>query len=576
MLGLVYKFLDQNILIFMSIHFALLLLFLALNFKTIVKEFSRINRKAWAILLVIFLVGFFLMNAEYWYGEHTDAYAPLETAKFLVLEGKNVKACAAGRAGYCSSYQQVLQPVGFPYLISILYMIFGINTLPVLVFSGVLSSLTTILVFLICYLLFKKEEVGLYASLVYALIPLNIFFSGTGFTRIISLFFVGCTILVYLVTIKKNNLRLWMLFVLFLSFSIYIRQENYVLIPLFVLGLFLFRYNLKNRDNMKKLFIAAVVFIIFQLHVFYWTFFIIAYAFVHPVGLPTYSLACLFKVSPYILSFMLGFPFYHISNAYNLAASSLFIIGIALIPVSLLMKKDHAKGSLFTAVWFVLFFVIYGSYCMNFVNGLSRDPDTSFVRYIIQFHVPYAILAGYAFYMITKFGKRISRYANFVLVPIFVILLLMSIQFPTTMFKDARTDHDSKYFSAIKRTPPNSTIITQMFMMVSSDVVGGNRKYISPEVMVLHGTPEHTIKLLHESKDVYYIELDYCKYDPDHNPCKFIRENLDLEFAFREGPLNVYKVLVKPDKDYIIEWIHSLYNVTVRSNKIVNMTVSEL
>ncbi|NIO20614.1 MAG: hypothetical protein GTN76_07720 [Candidatus Aenigmarchaeota archaeon] len=560
----------------MSIQFAFLIIFFVLNFKTIVKQFSKINRKIWIILLVIFLLGFLLRNAEYWYGEHADAYSPLETAKFLVLEGKHVKACSAGRAGYCSSYQQVLQPVGFPYLISLFYLVFGINTLPVLVFSAVLSSLSIILIFLICYLLFNKEELGLYAALVYALIPYNIFFSGTGFTRIISIFFLGFTLLIYLIAIRKNDLKLWTLFSLFFSFSVYIRQENYILIPLFFLGLFLFRYDIKNKENIKKLLIATIVFIIFQLHVYYWTFFVISYAFTHPLGLPTYSLTCFVSMTPYILDFLWGFSSYIVFNPYSFAATVLFIIGIAFIPVSFFMKERGRKESLFIALWFVLFFLVYASYCMNFLDGLSQGPDMSFIRYIVQFHIPYSMLAGYGFYMINRLGRRISKHVSLILIPVFVILLLLSVQLPTTLFKDARTDYDSEYFSAIKRIPPDSTVITQMYMLVSSDVVGDNRKYIDPEVIILKGEPEHAISLLHEGKEVYYILPHYCSNLPDHHGCKFVRENLDLELAFTEGSLNVFKVIMKPDKDYSIEWDNILYEVKVRSNKIVNMSVGEV
>ena len=569
MLELVYNFLDQNILAFMSIHFALLLAFLLLNFKTIAKQFSKINRKVWIILLLIFLVGFCLRNAEYWYGTHSDAYAPLETAKFLVLEGKHVKACSVGRAGYCSSYQQVIQPAGFPFMISLFYIIFGINTLPVLILSAVLGSLSVILVFLICYLLFKRDEIALYASLVYALIPLDIFFSGTGFTRVISMFFIGCSVLVYLIALRKNNLSSWILFTLFLSFSIYIRQENYILIPLFFLGLFLFKYNIKNKDNIKKLLISAVIFVILQLHVFYWTNFVMAYVFAHPLGLPLFSLTCLGEITPYFLNFLLGLSGHFIPSYYSLAATVLFIIGIAFIPIFFFIKKNHTTESSFVFLWFILFFLIYGSYCMIFVEGYIPG----MARYMLQFHIPYSILAGYAFYVIRSKVKRINKQASLALIPIFIILLLLSLQLPTTLFKDARTDYDSEYFSAIKNTPPNSTIITQMFMLVSSDVVEGNRKYIDPAVIVLRGTTKHTIRLLHESEEVYYIELPYCNDWPDHLGCKFIMENLDLEFAFSEGSLNVYRVLMKPDKDYLIEWDNFLYEVSVRSNKIVNISV---
>lgn len=576
MLELIYTFLDQNIFAFMSIHLAFLAALLILNFSTIKKQFAKIDKKVWVILLIIFIIGFSMRNTEYWYGEHSDAYAPFETAKFLMLEGKHVKACSAGRPGYCSSYQQVLQPVGFPYMISLFYILFGVDSLPVLFFSSILSSLSIVLVFLICYLLSRKEEAGLYAALIYALIPLDIIFSGTGSTRVMSVFFVGFSVLAYLIAVRKNDFKAWAFFGLLFSFSIYIRQENYILIPLFLAGLLLFRYDFKKTENLKKLLAAGVIFAAFQMHVFYWTFFVISNAFVHPFGLPTYSFECLIRMSPYITNFLLGTLSYGVSDPYSLFATILFAAGILIIPLSFLLKRRAENKLLFPLVWFALFFVVYGAYCMNFINGFLEGPDTSFVRYSLQFHIPYSLLAGYAFYGIKKFFGDINKHLGWIIIPVFVTLLIIPLQPPTTMFKDARIDHEAEYFSAIQGTPPNATIITQMYMLVSSDVVGGNRKYIDPEVLVLNGTPEHTISLLHNSEDVYYIELQYCDDLPDHQGCKFIRENLEIEPVSSEDSLQVYRVLVEPDEDYKVEWDSFLYEVEVRSNEIVNVSVSEI
>lgn len=575
MLETMYSFLDQHILIYLSLHFIAFLVLVFMNRKTILRCFLGVSKNTWILLLIIFLIGFSLRNAEYWYGFNTDDYASLEGAKFLLVEGKYVRACANGRLGECYVYHQALQPPGASYLVSLLYLAFGINSIPVLVLSAVLSSLTIIIVFLLCYFMFKNEEIGLYSSLLFAIIPLNIFFSGTGSTRIMSIFFVALTVLFYVIAMRRNDLKAWVLFALTFSFSIYIRNENYFLSLPFLAGVLLFNYNIFR--NIKKLLVAGAVFAAFQIHVFYWVFFIATNMFIHPLGLPMMSHACMIKAAPYVAWFLSGLVPIHttLSMPYNYAATVFFVAGAGISLFYLLSMRRSRFGLFFIFLWFLVFFLAYSSYCLNFTEGLSAEPDSSYVMYSLQFHVPYSILAGYTIYLIHKglrrgiINKILRRGIILSLIGMVVLISLLH-TFPAGMFMDSRTAYESDHFAAIKKIPPNSTIITPMWMLVASDAVGGEKKSISMSTMVIKNIPDYTIRRIHESRDVYYIKPEYCE-QPTNHECRFVHENLDLVHSFSEGTVDVYRVLVKPDKEYNFVWDDTIYNVTVRSNKIIKI-----
>jgi 4-amino-4-deoxy-L-arabinose transferase-like glycosyltransferase len=565
MFAFLYNLLDQNILIYLSIHFILLIIFVFMNRRTILKHFLRVKRETWILLFLIFLFGFFLRNAEYWYGLNLDDYVPLETAKYLLLEGKHVKACSGGMLGECYAYHQVLQPPGFPYLITLIYIVFGINSMPVLAFSGILSSITIIIIFLLCYLMFRNEKIGLYSSLVFAIIPIDIFFSGTGNVRVISVFFTALTILFFLIALKKNDMKTWILFALAFSFSTYIRQENYVMFIPFIAGMIITRYDII--ENINKLIVAQIVFSAFQIHNLYWIFRVAPGLFVHPMGLPLTSHACMIRAAPHIAWFLSGLVHDMILMPYNCLATILFVAGMALSFFYLLARKRSGYWLFFVSLLFITFFLTYSSYCLNFMDGLSAGPDSDYMRYTMQLHVPYSILAGYALYVL---HKRLRKEAVMILVGLLIAVSLVY-ALPAGIFMDSRTTHepDSDYFDAIKKIPPNSTIITMKYMLVASDVVGEERRVISMDTMALNESVEHAIRLIHESRAVYYLEEEYCEYSADYG-CRFISDNLNLVYSFSEGDAVVYRVLVDPDKDYTIVWDDLVYDVRVRSNKIMS------
>jgi len=147
----------------MTIIFSIFIFLLLINSKEIFKGFSKIKKKYWIFLLIIFIFGFWLRNAEYIYGTHTDAFEYAISARHLVEDGIFVRDCSIGNTNNCKLYEQVLYTQGYPYLISLLYIFFGTNTILGSILSAVLSSLTIVLIFLIssliasiCFLAFSS------------------------------------------------------------------------------------------------------------------------------------------------------------------------------------------------------------------------------------------------------------------------------------------------------------------------------------------------------------------------------------------------------------------------------------
>lgn len=211
----------------MLLHFGLWIILLFFNIKHLVSPFKNINKNTWLLLFLIFLLGFYLRNSEYWLGIHTDGYVSQEAAHYWLVQGKFVKGCALDNIHNCKLHQQVLVPAGFPFLISLFSLFFGFHSLNASIISALLSSLTIILTFLIAYLIFQKEDIGLVAALIFSLIPLNILESQSGASRPTGLFFVGLTTFTYLIAVKnKFKFNLWFLVALCISYSIYVRQES--------------------------------------------------------------------------------------------------------------------------------------------------------------------------------------------------------------------------------------------------------------------------------------------------------------------------------------------------------------
>jgi len=563
---------------FMLAHFVLLIFLFWANIKYLFREIKKIDKKIWIILLIIFLFGFYLRNSEYWLGPYSDGYVYQESAHLWVQHGEYVKSCALGNQLDCKLFEQVLFLPGYPFIIALIHLTFGINSLNASIISAILSSLTIIIVFFIAYLIFKKPIIGLWSALVYAIIPINILYSQTGLSRPSGLFFLGLAILFYLIAA-------WLLFITLLSYSIYIRPEIYILIPLFLIFLISFKWSgikcfFKNILS-KKVDFKTMVLIIFSA----WLFFVLQMPalnwliFNNPIGnLPGGGFYGLHMGGIIILGKALFLQLFNLTpsgiiiNHYPLLISFLFIFGF----VTLIIRNKRAYY--FILSLFCLYFFITVLFFDGNIQGtgeLTRD----YFRRSLMLQIPYSIIAGFGIYLVTFFRKREYKRYIFHLIVLFLIFIVLNIAlgltparlklkisgnynifktfFVKSLFEDKRADKigDSSliypkkdYWEIIKKVPNDCLVIAGRGLVVTNDYFKNNKRKMAQTDLIFYTTENLFIQEIKDNKCVAYIEGRQCRsmYARDSlYLCRFLEERLDKELLFKQGFYNIYSVKLK-------------------------------
>lgn len=526
MIEQVYFFLKHHTLLILSLHLILILVFLALNFRDIKKRFSKIDRRIWIALLLIFVVGLVLRV------EYHGFYSPTpvqEYSMYLLDENIWVNRCRFGSYEECIEYEKAVFPPGYPFLIVISYIVFGLNTLHAAYISSILGSLTIILVFLISYVLFKKEEISLVSAFIFSVIPLHIYFSHYSEPRVISLFFVSFTVLVYLIALKKDDVRMWILTALLLSYSIFVRQENSILLLLFVAGAFLYGYKFKKPEA-RKFIIPVTLFVLLQLLAQGWI--IIEQPFGYAGNFYEKPLLSLSYFPPQsIVYFSIMFNNFPVEQMlFSPLASLLFIAGILLLPL-----KKLRREKIFVFSFFFIYFFFYSIYLYCAPMTVACEGH---LRYTLTMMVPYSILAGYAVYEISnRFKMERLVKIGFYSAIIILVVLTSQIAVPETILKDERNELNVDGMSAINKTPNDCVILTDFNTELSrSEIIPDNRR----KTMYI------TVRDMHYLDDV--LRNSSCMMGVFYNDIEGY-DNIDdfnYSFLFQEGVVKVYEMSLRP------------------------------
>jgi hypothetical protein len=515
-----------------NMHPIMLLIFLAffiilvMNLGAIRQHISGIERRTWAALLLIFLLGFALRNSGYMYGFNLDGIHYTESARTWLHTGIFMKGCAFGDIDSCSLYHQALFPAGFPFMILVLYQAFGVNSLLPMALTGILGSITILLVFFISRELFNNDGAALCGALVFALIPLDIMISGTGAVRPVSLFFTGITVFFFLHALKRDTISSWLLVSITLSLTIYMRQENSVILIPFLL-LFLMRYR-KPTDFIKseRFILPAALFVATQIPVQHWILFMGGLG----PGIPDFSASYL----PFHLPLMLMGLFFPYSGmgTFGFAATVLFL-GSALF----LLKGE--RGPAFLWVWFVSFFLLYALYfqCSSMVCG-------DHVRYLSSLSIPYSVLAGLSLYHIRPYLR--IRMGHFLVIAALILFFTSGIPIPSSMFADARLQEPllGDHITAISRTLPECTVITPNYMAAGSDLLGARRRWIDLEMVLVDGG-RSALSEMEQAECMVLVYSSRINKSTESEQNTFIKENLVLEPYFTEGTAEVYNASLR-------------------------------
>jgi len=357
--------------------FLFLVLLFVFNLETFFKLFKRISRKSLLVLLLIFILAIQLrLNYKSCESNTLWEYV-LDSSR--IIEGKPTS---------------IDHPEGYSLLLSLLSLFKDLDYNKILYFNVFLSSLTVLPIFLITYLLVKDKSTSLVSSLIYAILPASIITTSWIVPETISLFFVSFSFFLLLVSLKVKRKELILLTLLSLVFSISVRPENVMFIPVFLISYLLFL------DDLNKLKLPLIVFSVFMLqflHIFLGGRELYGYDSMDPHSKilfskyyqslrfpPTFSLKYLpmnMKVSIDALRNSIFYPS--------------FMFPLAFFSSLLVIKK---RELIIIFLWIVTFLLFFGSWIMFFINNAYL--------YQVLLHVPLSILAAIGIHNVIKTFHR--------------------------------------------------------------------------------------------------------------------------------------------------------------------------
>lgn len=269
MIYMLEVFLKENVLWIASFHILLIGFFFILSFKQIKKEFEKINKKTWFLLVAILIFStfiFFRYNLRF--AVVSDNWWDVFVAKELSIN-------------YLEPFLHYKYSYGFVFPLTVLFSFLGFNPEVVSFLTISTGILTSLFLFSSSYLLFKDEKTALLTALIPIFIPHIIFFTSILKGKaIIGLFCITASLFFTLLASKRFTKETLTLALLVVIFTAQIKPEYGMLFYLFLLSLYVFQKERFKRENLKKTLkkfcIPVLIFIPFAL---YYTFSFLSRAF---------------------------------------------------------------------------------------------------------------------------------------------------------------------------------------------------------------------------------------------------------------------------------------------------------
>jgi len=395
--------------IFLGVNFALIIGSFVLNLKDLRKLLKPINKKVWLSVIAIFLLAFYIRMfvAPQTHRVFFDEDIYLDIGKEILTERK---ACLCNYGDYKGCYECILMkwPNGFPFTVAIAFSIFGISEPVGYALNIFLGSLSAVLVFLIGYLMSKEVKIGLFAALMFALIPQHIVWSSSTASEPMFVFYALLAVFAFLLSFEFNTWWSNLFAISSLAFAMQVKTESGALLALFGLLMLLLDKKLRIKIDTMKFLVPWIIFLVL----------------VTPYIIHTYHSS---KTDPWGSSGkMFGFEFFK-ENAptnawfwtfgYETIEHPLLFTIFALIGFIFTFKKE--KGIIFfLGTWFMIFFMVYAFF---YAGSVRYGTD---VRYSLIGYPPLVLLAGYGVFFLHKnLSKKIK--SDLLISSIFVLIIFI-------------------------------------------------------------------------------------------------------------------------------------------------------
>jgi len=354
-------FMSNSLFYVLLINFVLICMLFAINRRDVTAPFKKIRKHAWLVFIIILILGSYMRFSSPGCSNQTGVCFNYVKTATEMLENQYVRDLG--------------HPKAYSLLMAIGFFFFGQNYSVVYYFNLVMSSLTILMVFLLAYVLFKREDAALFSALVYSLFPMPIIFAKLNASEVTAVFFFTLTVLVYLISLDLNKRNMYILFALLAVFSLSVRTDATTFFLLFAAGFFLNRRKLK----LKELRIPIAVFLLFMIPASY--YYMVGYDIYGPLRDPHYN------ERPYVAS-----PAYIVTNVQkhlsdNLTASKFYppILYFFLLFSLLFLRKE--RGVLYLSLLAAGFFLFFGLWWMTIYNSTQL--------YQLQLQPTLAVLMGY-------------------------------------------------------------------------------------------------------------------------------------------------------------------------------------
>ena len=429
--------------VFLEINFLLLLIGLLINLGIFRKLFGRLEKNQIVLLLVVVLIAM-LCSAlipprthRIYYDE--DIY--LHIAQNLNFERK-AQMCNYGTNEYgefkCFRGEYNKEPYGYPYIISLVFRLFGDKELAAHVLNNLLYGLSVLVLFCIVFLLFEQFLPALYSAIVFLLIPQNLVWSNTAAAEPAASFFTGLALLIFFLYLKEKKpvLLFWAFAVL--AFSVQFRPESILILFLVFAALLLLtgisefrKSTLYGMGGMLALLIVPHLFHIYSVQGENWG-----------------ASGAKFAMNYVAFNLKTNGLYYLNNREFPLLFALLALLGLG-------VAKDWRR-KVIVGLWFLLF---WGIFVVFYAGSYQYGAD---VRFSLVSYMPLAIFAGLGLGWIHQ--KLGGRPIGIQLIPLLIVLFVFSSFLP--MIRATREEAwapraDHMYAQKFARMlPENSLILT--------------------------------------------------------------------------------------------------------------------
>ncbi|MBW8003174.1 MAG: glycosyltransferase family 39 protein [Planctomycetes bacterium] len=437
------KFLSIYFVYLLELNFFLLVIAFIVNFKYIKEIFAGIEKKHLLLLASISIIGIF-----------TTSFIAPRTHRIYFDEdiynniGQSIadsrKAVMSNEGYYENGELKVIsgeynkQPLGYPYLVSVVFRIFGTNELFSFILNNILLGLTVVVIFLIVFLFFRDTFAGLIACLSYIFIPVNLHWFNTCAVEPSTAFFTSVTVLALSIYIKNKKPINMFFFATALAFSLNFRPESFLIV--IVIGL---TFLLKD----VKVFVRKELYIFGTL-----LFLLLSGVILHLYmvrGQDWGSGGAKFAMDHLAGNFRVNSMFYLDNERFPLLFSILGVIGLLFYK-----NKSYIKGKAIILCWFLLF---WGIFLFFYAGSYKFGQD---VRFSVLSYVPFSIFVGLGVSFIRNLLGTKVKSISLVLILLIILNFTWFLPFTRAVGDEAwasRIGH--KYAVEFARLLPENSIV---------------------------------------------------------------------------------------------------------------------